>query len=421
MSGFGVSLSTGFALARSAYRIPVVRKYVNRYAAKWGRRAAVGTGAASLGYLGRKAYKAVNKGDMGKYKGGVKRKNTPYGRPSGNRKRVKYSKSSSKRVGHAKAYGKRSTGRKGGKGDRGLVGGYASTCSLRFSSHRLMPKLFKTLTAPITVIIQGAKTFGVVTLNGALGDYTYMGQFDLDVLSKVANRQRAAGNAGVLAANYPANAPEAVNFKEFLVSSFTTQKLVNPTIYTIKVFIYDCVCKRDTGGSPATLATSDVTIVNSNFDISIPNDATLDAAVNGYKLWDSPQFKSHWAITRKTTIVLGPGAVHEHFIKANYNKLWSRADSSANGWLKGYSYSTVIQLEGFPIHDQGGVSSGVSNSPVSVEMTSVTRTVFRTVAQTNQHVELIQSVSSPTVVQFVEPMSGEVIRIGTGVLAGNAS
>jgi len=134
-----------------------------------------------------------------------------------------------------------------------------------------------------------------------------------------------------------------------LRSSSLKFMITNQTQATGRYYIYDWVCRNSTDTNPAYMW---------NDDLKEQFGETFDVAnVIPHKPTQSPSFRYHFKIKSVKTIVLEPGAIHEHIFVAKANAiLYQKGYVDGPQYIGGLTAGIIIVTHGFPVNDSSTVN-----------------------------------------------------------------
>lgn len=134
-----------------------------------------------------------------------------------------------------------------------------------------------------------------------------------------------------------------------LRSSSMRIMITNQTQATGRFYIYDWVCRNSTDTTPATMW---------NDDLKEQFGETFDVAnVIPHKPQQSPAFRYHYKIKSVKTIILEPGAVHEHNFICKANAiLYQKGYIDGPNIIGGLTAGILVVTHGFPVNDSTTVS-----------------------------------------------------------------
>lgn len=151
-----------------------------------------------------------------------------------------------------------------------------------------------------------------------------------------------------------------------LESAIAALSLTNITNTSAEIDIYDIVFKRDVPDElSVTLAPNTYTVNGASVPEMI--NAGINAArtlapgasgsyVIGTNPWDSQFFKEYCQVVKRTRVMLASGATHRHQANVNLSKVIAQTvgASSTVDALRGYTFSTLIRINGAPAYIPGG-------------------------------------------------------------------
>lgn len=134
-----------------------------------------------------------------------------------------------------------------------------------------------------------------------------------------------------------------------LRSSSLRIMITNQTQATGRYYIYDWICRNSTDSTPAQLW---------NNDLKDQFNESIDVAnVIPHKPTQSPAFRYHYKIKAVKTIILEPGAVHEHNFICKANAiLYQKGYLEGPAIIGGLTGGILVVSHGFPVNDASTVS-----------------------------------------------------------------
>lgn len=152
----------------------------------------------------------------------------------------------------------------------------------------------------------------------------------------------------------------------------------------VEVELYDIVFKRDTAIG-MTLNTNAGVYTFSTIDQMIEQGCKAGAAIApggsdvsryiGASPYDSQPFKDYCRVVKRTHIMLASGASHRHQANIGINKLIdaSIASDLTKGYVKGFSYSTLLVARGVAAYAPQDPGGGATANGVFLNVVTSTR------------------------------------------------
>lgn len=153
--------------------------------------------------------------------------------------------------------------------------------------------------------------------------------------------------------------------KRFMLNHLSARfNMVNSSVGATELIIYDLICKRDCLNTVIEDINRGLIAAEQLLDVTI-----RDASVYGQAMEQSADFRMNWRVIKRTTVNMSPGALHEHKIMLDYDKIFNtgllQGDNGLN--LNGFTYNCLVVARGQPVYDE--TIEGVTSAPIRIPIT----------------------------------------------------
>lgn len=167
-----------------------------------------------------------------------------------------------------------------------------------------------------------------------------------------------------------------------LENAISALSLTNITNTSAEIDLYDVVFKRDVPDAIRVALASGTYVVNAGSVPDMINEG-INAARSlapgasgsytvGTNAWDSQIFKEYCIVVKRTRVMLASGATHRHSSSVNISKVIAQtiAGSIDMEAFKGYTYSTLVRVNGAPAYIPTGEEATLG-TPADITLQAV--------------------------------------------------
>lgn len=179
------------------------------------------------------------------------------------------------------------------------------------------------------------------------------------------------------------------------------------------VYLYDCICRRDTTREDPSNLRMFPDVMWELGDLYAGRDGTTDQlSTTNYKAigavpFESKSFTSFFKVAKVTKIIMDPGSIHVHHVKWAPNKLWNNAIESNNAvGFKGLSVYTMIVAYGAPALAATGGFQGATTTPVKIVTNLKKNYTYQPVIQPYMRATFLEPGLPATAGQLIDPETG---------------